>query len=61
VPCYRECDSVVVVGKLLWFQCFGNAFEDLGFEGIERLVIGEFDDCSFTASLRFRFLHFRVG
>jgi len=42
VPCYRECDSVVVVAKLLWFQCFGNAFEDLGFESIERLVIREF-------------------
>jgi hypothetical protein len=42
VPCYRECDSVVVVGKLLSFQCFGNAFEDLGFESIERLVIREF-------------------
>jgi hypothetical protein len=34
VLCYRECDSVVVVGKLLWFQYFGNAFE-----GIERLVV----------------------
>jgi hypothetical protein len=27
------------VGKLLLFQCFGNVFEVLGFEGIERLVV----------------------